>query len=106
MKRNVIVAQSGGPSPVINASLLGVIHGCQSFPDHAGDIFAAWHGVEGILKEELIDISSQPRREIELLKHTPAAGAIGTCRYKLKAQGQATGQVELKRNTPFRVRES
>lgn len=84
MKRNVIVAQSGGPSPVINASLLGVIHGCQSFPDHIGDIFAAWHGVEGILKEELIDISSQSRREIELLKYTPAAGAIGTCRYKLK----------------------
>jgi len=84
MKRNVIVAQSGGPSPVINASLLGVIHGCQSFPDHVGDIFAAWHGVEGILKEELIDISSHSRGEIELLKYTPAAGAIGTCRYKLK----------------------
>ena len=84
MKANVIVAQSGGPSPVINASLQGVIDACMDFPDHIGRIFAAWHGVEGILQEQLIDMSSQLREEIELLRFTPAAGSIGTCRYKLK----------------------
>lgn len=85
MKRNAIVAQSGGPSPVINGSLQGVIDGCLEFPNHIGKIYAAWHGVEGILQEELIDMSIQSRKEIDLLRFTTAAGAIGTCRYKLKA---------------------
>jgi 6-phosphofructokinase len=86
MKKNVIVAQSGGPSPVINASLQGVIDGCLAYPDHIDHIYAGWHGIEGVLLEELIDISQQPRKEIELLRYTPAAGAIGTCRYKLKGE--------------------
>ncbi len=47
-------------------------------------IYGAWHGIEGILKEELLDISVQEKEEIELLETTPAAGIIGTCRYKLK----------------------
>jgi 6-phosphofructokinase len=84
-KRNAIVAQSGGPSPVINASLLGVIDGCRDFPDRIGRLYAAWHGVEGILQEQLIDLNAQPRTELELLRTTTSAGAIGTCRYKLKA---------------------
>ncbi len=83
MKKNVLVAQSGGPSPVINASLQGLIEACGDYPDHVGRIYAARHGVEGILKEELLDMSAQPVEEIALLRHTPAAGAIGTCRYKL-----------------------
>jgi 6-phosphofructokinase len=84
-RRNAIVAQSGGPSPVINSSLLGVIDGCRDFPEHIGRLFAAWHGVEGILQEQLIDLSAQSRQELELLRTTASAGAIGTCRYKLKA---------------------
>jgi len=50
MKRNALVAQSGGPSPVINASLQGVIEGCRAFPDRIGTLFAAWHGIEGVLR--------------------------------------------------------
>ena len=84
MRKNAIVAQSGGPSPVINASLQGVIEGCLAYPDHIDTIYAGWHGIEGVLLEELIDVSHQPRKEIELLRYTTAAGAIGTCRYKLK----------------------
>lgn len=87
MKRNIIVAQSGGPSPVINASLQGVIEACLDYPDRFGSIYAARHGVEGILLEELIDAGAQDRSEIALLRGTPAAGVVGTCRYKLK-EGQ------------------
>jgi 6-phosphofructokinase 1 len=87
MKPNALVAQSGGPSPVINASLHGVIDACRDHADRVGTLFAAWHGVEGILHEQLIDLSSQDPGEIALLRHTPAAGAVGTCRYKL-ADGQ------------------
>jgi 6-phosphofructokinase 1 len=82
-----LVAQSGGPSPVINSSLLGVIEGCRAYPERIGGLYAAWHGIEGVLREELLDLFAQPAAELARLKHTPAAGAIGTCRYKL-AQGQ------------------
>ncbi|NOY36542.1 MAG: diphosphate--fructose-6-phosphate 1-phosphotransferase [Chlorobi bacterium] len=82
--KNVIIAQSGGPSPVINNSLRGTIDACRSHPDHFGTIYAGWHGIEGVLKEELLDLSVQKEEEIALLENTPAAGSIGTCRYKLK----------------------
>lgn len=84
MPMNVIVAQSGGPSPVINSSLRGIIDTCGLFPETFGRIYAGWHGIEGVLKEELLDISAQDEDEIALLRYTPAAGSIGTCRYKLK----------------------
>ncbi len=88
MMKKALVAQSGGPSPVINSSLLGVIEGCMSYNRHIQKVYAGWHGIEGVLKEELIDISRQPEGEISLLKSTPAAGAVGTCRYKLKEREQ------------------
>jgi 6-phosphofructokinase 1 len=84
MAKNVIVAQSGGPSPVINSSLRGIIETCRMFPDKFGKIYAGWHGIEGVLKEELLDLSIQDEEEIALLRNTPAAGSIGTCRYKLR----------------------
>ena len=86
MPRNVLVAQSGGPSPVINNTLRGIIDGCRAWPDVFGTIYGGWHGIEGVLKEELLDISGQPEEEIQLLSTTPAAGSIGTCRYKLKSE--------------------
>lgn len=86
--KNVVVAQSGGPTPVINASLRGVIDGCRAYPGRFGTIYAGYHGIEGILKEELLNLSAQPEEEIALLSTTPAAGAIGTCRYKLKPSQQ------------------
>ena len=83
--RNLLVAQSGGPSPVINSSLRGVVETARMFPDRVGRIYAGRHGIEGVLKEELLDLSAQHEDEIALLRNTPAAGAIGTCRYKVKS---------------------
>jgi ATP-dependent phosphofructokinase / diphosphate-dependent phosphofructokinase len=82
--RNVVIAQSGGPTSVINASLLGVLTECQAHRAHFGHIYAAKHGIEGLLREELLDLNAQDRDELQLLRTTPAAGAIGTCRYKVK----------------------
>jgi 6-phosphofructokinase len=84
MNKNIIVAQSGGPSPVINNSLRGIIDACKMFPEKFGSVFGGWHGIEGVLKEELLNLSNQDPEEIALLRNTPAAGSIGTCRYKLK----------------------
>jgi len=85
---NLLVAQSGGPSPVINSSLRGVVETAKAFPDRIGTVYAGWHGIEGVLKEELLDLSVQDEEEIALLRNTPAAGAIGTCRYKVKSNQQ------------------
>jgi len=84
MSKNVIVAQSGGPSPVINNSLRVIIDTCKMFPDRFGTVYGGWHGIEGVLKEELLNLSDQDDQEVALLRNTPAAGSIGTCRYKLK----------------------
>ncbi len=80
----VMVAQSGGPTPVINSSLRGVLDACREWPAGFGTVYGARHGIEGVLREELMDLSAQDPREIARLAHTPGAGAIGTCRYKLK----------------------
>jgi ATP-dependent phosphofructokinase / diphosphate-dependent phosphofructokinase len=82
-KVNALVALGGGPSPVINASLLGVVKKCFDYTDHIGEVYAAKHGIEGVLLEELIDMKSQDKDELELLINTPASGSVGTCRYKL-----------------------
>jgi len=84
VNKNVVVAQSGGPSPVINNSLRGIIDTCKMFPDKFERVYGGYHGIEGVLKEELLDLSAQSEEEIALLRTTPAAGSIGTCRYKLK----------------------
>ncbi|MBL7074074.1 diphosphate--fructose-6-phosphate 1-phosphotransferase [candidate division KSB1 bacterium] len=86
--KNVVVAQSGGPSPVINNSLRGIVETCWMYPDKFDKIYGGYHGLEGILKEELLDVSAQREEEIRLLRTTPAAGPIGTCRYKLKSHQQ------------------
>ena len=83
--RNVVVAQSGGPTPVINNSLRGVVETCRARPSQFGTVYAGYHGIEGVLREELLNLSAQRPEEIALLRTTPAAGAIGTCRYKLRA---------------------
>jgi 6-phosphofructokinase len=86
--RNVVVAQSGGPTPVINNTLRGVVEACRQLPERFATVYAGVHGIEGILREELLNLSAQADEEIALLRTTPAAGSIGTCRYKLKKTQQ------------------
>ncbi len=86
--RNALVALGGGPSPVINASLFGVVDGCARTMESGGTLFAALHGVEGILTERFADLYAEDPAELSKLRHTPASGAIGTCRYKLQPDAQ------------------
>ncbi len=81
LEGNLLVAQSGGPTAVINASVAGVI---QEAGKHTqiGEIYAGRNGILGILNEELFDLNEEMAKSIEALKHTPAA-ALGTCRYKI-----------------------
>ncbi len=77
----LVVGQSGGPTPVINASLAGVISEAQKHDCFSG-IYGLVHGIEGALKEELLDLKTETAANLELLAHTPAS-ALGSCRHKL-----------------------
>ncbi len=79
---NCLVAQSGGPTSVINASLAGVIRANQLNPIY-DKVLGGIHGIEGVLASSLYDLSDIPNSEIDILKQTPSS-ALGTCRYKLK----------------------
>lgn len=78
---NLLVAQSGGPTAVINASVAGAIQEAGKH-DFIEEIYGGLNGIYGILNEELIDLNDEKARAIEGLKSTPGA-ALGTCRYKL-----------------------
>ncbi len=81
--KNMVIAQSGGPTSVINNSIRGVIDELIS-SKKVDKIYGARMGILGVLKEELIDISAQDPHQIALLAETPSAGTIGSCRYKIK----------------------
>ena len=81
--KNVVIAQSGGPTSVINNSIRGVIDEL-ILSKKINKIYGAKMGILGVLKEELIDISAQEPHQIALLAETPSAGTIGSCRYKIK----------------------
>src|SRR5215468_3687210 len=78
---NLLVAQSGGPTSVINSSLAGVIQEAGRH-DFIEEIYGGANGILGILNEELIDINDEKAKSIGGLRYTPAA-ALGTCRYKI-----------------------
>ena len=82
MGANAIVGQSGGPTAVINASLAGVFSVCRA--SGAKTVYGMCHGVQGLLKEELVNLSEKLSSPLalELLRRTPAT-YLGSCRYKL-----------------------
>lgn len=87
LRGNAIVGQSGGPTAAINASLAGVIRGCLACAQ-IETLYGAFHGVEGMLKDDICDLlaSCHTEEQLELLSHTPAA-ALGSCRKKLPKLG-------------------
>jgi len=91
-KANAIVAQSGGPTAVINSSACGVIQAALK-SGKIGTIYGATNGILGVLHEELFDIGTEKPETIEALKRTPAA-AIGSCRYKLKSLEKSKADYE------------
>lgn len=83
IKGKVVVAQSGGPTAVINASVAGVAETALANESVFTGVYGAFNGILGVLQEELFDLGKEDRREISRLKRSPAA-ALGSCRYKLK----------------------
>lgn len=80
--RNCIIAQSGGPTSVINGSLAGVIRANQ-LNKYFDKVLGGLHGIEGVLEGKFYDLTDLDASEVNLLRQTPSS-ALGTCRYKLK----------------------
>lgn len=92
---NLVVGQSGGPTAVINASLVGVVEEAQREPG-IGSIIGAVHGIQGILEGDLIDLRAEERATLAAIRRTPSA-ALGSGRYKLRP-GDAERIVEILRD--------
>ncbi len=80
MHNKALVAQGGGPTAVINQSLIGVVLECRKFPQ-IERIYGALHGVRGIVDEEFLDLTQETTQNLELVAETPSS-ALGSTRDK------------------------
>jgi ATP-dependent phosphofructokinase / diphosphate-dependent phosphofructokinase len=80
MHDKVLVAQGGGPTVVINQSLVGVVLEARKF-QHVQRIYGARHGVRGIVDEDLVDLTRETTHNLEMVARTPSS-ALGSTRDK------------------------
>ena len=92
--RNLLVAQSGGPTSAINATIAGVIMEAHA-SDQVDTIYGAVNGIKGVLEERFVNLSEKVpgEDELEILCQTPAA-ALGSCRVKLKNPAEDDSQFQ------------
>ena len=83
---NCIVAQSGGPTAVINATIAGVVKANQLNPVYE-HVYGGLNGTEGILAERFYDLTDMSTEENQILRQTPSS-ALGSCRFKLKRDNE------------------
>ncbi len=81
---NLVVGQSGGPTAVINQSLVGVVQEALKHASITG-IYGARNGVEGVLREDFVNLRGQAHQTLEDVAVTPSAG-LGSCRFKPKVE--------------------
>lgn len=82
--KNLLVAQSGGPTAAINATLAGVIEQAMK-EEQIDQVYGACYGIQGVLEQKFVNLTEKVDTEekLEKLKRTPAS-ALGSCRFKLK----------------------
>lgn len=77
LEGKVLVAQGGGPTAVINQSLVGVVLECRKFPQ-VTRIYGALHGVNGIVNEEFVDLTQETTHNLEQIAQTPSSALFST----------------------------
>ena len=82
MNKNLIYVQSGGVSSVINVSAAGVIETAKLHPEKIGRIYAAAHGIRGLLDEDIYDVTDEPQEKIDDMKQAPG-GIFGSGRHRM-----------------------
>ena len=81
MNKSCIIAQSGGPTAVINCTLLGIVEEAKRMGfEH---IYGALNGIEGVLNHRIVELTNQTHEQLQLLMSTPGA-ALGSGRHQLK----------------------
>ena len=83
----ILVAQGGGPTAVINQSLVGVVLEARRFRE-VTRVYGAHHGVRGVINEDFVDLTQETSHNLELVAGTPAA-ALGSTRDKPDGDGGA-----------------
>lgn len=80
---NLIVAQSGGPTAAINATLAGVLQGIRA-NGGVDKVYGAQNGIDGVLNEKFIELNEviKDTKQLDTLVYTPSS-ALGTCRHKM-----------------------
>jgi len=81
LKGNMVIGQSGGPTVVINQSLVGAILAARRHSGAITGILGARHGIQGIMDEDFTDLTTQSVEQLECVANTPAA-ALGSVRLK------------------------
>lgn len=89
---NCIVAQSGGPTSVINSSVVGLIQANKDLKVY-NKIYGGLNGIEGILSGNIINLSDFDSKDIIDFKYTPSSG-LGSCRYKMKEVSESTEEYD------------
>lgn len=82
LKGNILIGQSGGPTSVINSSLAGVIDAGRTAAN-VGKILGMRWGIEGFMAGNVVDLSAEPQKTVDLLRKTPSS-ALGSSRHKVK----------------------
>src|SRR5690606_3546958 len=80
LRGKAVIGQSGGPTSVINQTLVGAVLEARRHPEIEA-IYGAVHGIRGILEERFIDLGAESVDELELVANTPSA-ALGSARKK------------------------
>ena len=73
----VLVAQGGGPTAVINQSFVGVVQEARKY-GHVSKVYGAVHGIQGIIEENLIDLTETTEANLEAVAATPSSGLCST----------------------------
>lgn len=77
LEGKVLVAQGGGPTPVINQSIVGVALEARKF-SQVKSVYGAVHGVRGIIEEDFVDLTRETTHNLELVADTPSSGLLST----------------------------
>jgi len=90
---NILYAQAGGVSAVINASAAGVFETVKQHPEIFGKCYAAINGIKGVLEENLVDIDDLSEQTLARLHYLPGA-AFSACRFDLETEHQRPDQYQ------------
>jgi len=100
LKGNLLVGQSGGPTPAINASLAGAIAEAKKVIE-IQNIYGLKNGIQGVFNKEVYNLSNEPDNLVEKLLYTPAS-ILGSCRHKLAQDEEYEEILEFFKNNNIR----